>query len=219
MLISIPYLAAVMFLAPASGPVASSAPAQWALTDTGTATAPSLVVLTPTVVTAYGAVEKALAAYWAAHPDQAKAALRQGVDVDVVIPSRESAKQAGNRLTAKQSDRIPDYPRLVQQDTAVAAIFTQNHFAPAQFGPTRMAVRKAIVTVLDKDKQAVDTTTFTGKNQAVVLAHRAELAIDWSAEQGMTQQMQGIMTHLFQGVAQKALDQMKADTLSGDVAP
>ena len=214
MLISLPCLAAVMFLAPASGPVASSSPAHWAPTDTGTATAPSLVVLTPTVVTAYGAVEKALAAYWAAHPDQAKAALLQGVDVGVVVPARE-----GKKLIATTSVRIPDYPRVVQQDTAVAAIFTRNQFAPVQFVPTMVAVRGAIVKVMDHDKQAVDTTTITGKNQAVVQAHRAELAIDWSAEQGTTKLFQGIMTNMFRGMAHAALEQMKADTLAGDVAP
>jgi len=72
-----------------------------------------------------------------------------------------------------------DYPELVKQDTALAAIFVRNDFDPDQFEPTQLAAYSALgILAYDEANGTVlpAESTPLGKNVALVKAHRHELA-------------------------------------------
>ena len=78
--------------------------------------------------------------------------------------------------------------------TKIAALLgaAQDSASPAAYSApvdTGAATASSLVvltsTVVDKDQEAADTTPLLKKNQAIVQAHRAELAIDWSEEQSI----------------------------------
>ena len=138
--------------------------------DTGTSTAGTPVLLTPDLIASYVKLDKTLTAYWDSHPAEKKSALEHGQSYNL--------SSTGNTSVGVS---MPDYPTLIQHDTAVSVIFSQHHFAPDQYGPTHIAVQLAIVAVLKK--AAIDSLTVVGKNMAAVRSHRPELATDWSIVQ------------------------------------
>ena len=120
-------------------------------------------MLTMALVTPYLAVSDALQDYWDEHRDEYKAAKARGLRID--------------EITRRASTWEPNYPVLVHQNTAVAAIFQKFHADPAQFAPTMTAVRTAIGTILQG--QSVDSMTVLSKNVAFVKAHQKELSSEW----------------------------------------
>lgn len=135
----------------------------------------SAVLLTSPLVTAYAAVKKALATYWDAHPDQEDDAKTQRREYTIFRgPAKAVGMVQGN---ISVNGTVYDYAVLVQQDTAVAAIFTRFHCAPAQFAATQRTIQRAIGAVLYL--QPMDSATVAGRNMAFVQAHRPELAADW----------------------------------------
>jgi hypothetical protein len=164
--------------------------------DTG-GTQDSLVLLTPAIVTPYAATEKALAAYWAAHPDQAKQARDHGHAMNFSMTNKGQ--------TTVQSLTVPDYPMVVQHDTAVAAIFTNAQLSPALFEPIERSVQRAVAAVI-LQQQAADSTVM-GQNMAFVRAHRPELAVDWSTVQSEIQISQNVMQQIMQNVHQRLQNQ------------
>lgn len=141
-----------------------------ATVDTGAAATPRPTVLSPASVTSYAAVEKALADYWASHPDQEGDAQAHGQ-----IHTARYRVFPDTNLSLGMT--VPDYAMLAQHDTAIAALFTEHHFAPAQFEPTAVAVREAIMGALNHQK--ADSSSVIGKNIATVQAHQSELDDDW----------------------------------------
>lgn len=161
--------------------------------DTG-ADMPSLLLTQP-VTTSYSAVVKALTAYWAGHEEQFRTSQQHGVNIPLSVGTMEAGMT------------VPDYPTLVQQDTALAAIFTRCHFVPMQFVPIMHTVREAIGAVLQH--QAIDSTTVMGKNMMFVQANRPGLAADWSEEQRLISQY-GSADQMLQSKFQQIKDSYKA---------
>lgn len=150
-------------------------------TDTGAADT-NPILLTPALATSYAAVEKALAAYWAAHPDKAKVENEHGHAVNITYTDRDHQYTTGFS--------IPDYPAVVRQDTAVAAIFAKYAFSSAQYQPVEQSVRNAITAVI---KQQKPDSSVGGRNMAFVQQHRPELAADWSEVQTAVDLAKGFM--------------------------
>jgi hypothetical protein len=153
---------------PAS-PGAMSAPARCTPTRVGAADSTVDPALTAKQLTTYIAVKQALATYW---QDAAHAALLQ------------TAKSTGHSQTISLgAQQLPvgvfDYPALVQQDSALGALFTQHHFAPAQFEPIQVAVFHAlgVLTLAKAGSGALPaSTTVLGQNIALVQAQQQALA-------------------------------------------
>ena len=166
--------------------------------DTGGDSAATIIRLTPQRVIAFGAVQKALAAYWKTHKERHEAALRQtGKDVQV-SPSCPKQSVGCNEVSSMDID----YTAWVRQDTVVAAIFTHNHFAPEQFIPTEVAVSQAIWVLLDGGRG--DTSTIVGKNLALVQAHRVDLAVAFQTQQLVREQAKGLFGQMMQGAMEQS---------------
>ena len=115
----------------------------------------------------YLAVKQALGPFWQAH-----AALLQ--------TARTTAHARTVQIGQQQFPvGVFDYPALVKQDTALAALFTKNHFDPGQFEPTQVAVVHAlgVLALATAGASALpESTTVVGQNIALVKAHQQELA-------------------------------------------
>ena len=136
----------------------------------------SPMLLTVAGVSAYATVRKALATYWAEHPAQEQTNLTAHSHDHTLVPNTDPSKS----ISAGLSISILDYTSIVVHDTAVAGIFREHHFVPAQFAPTQDAVDRAIVTILlAKGKDTLAPTTVAGRNVALVRQHQQELAEDW----------------------------------------
>lgn len=168
----LPCISTLAFMTPAAHGAGTVSPA-YTVVDTG-ATETSPVLLTPALITPYVTAEKALTAYWAAHPDQAKAAKEHGQTVNIDLDDK---RQPGVIFRQKTGFAIPNYPAEVRHDTAVAAIFSKAALDPAHYQPMEQSVRAAIAAVLMQ--QPADSSVM-GRNMAFVQAHRPELATDWS---------------------------------------
>ena len=144
------------------------------VTTTGGAVAGSVdstaePLLTAEQLSHYIAVKKALGTYWG---DPAHATLLT------------TAQSSGHAIPVQLgSGQFPvivfDYPSLVKQDTALASVFTQNHFTVAQFEPTQVAVFHAVgvLALATAGLGALPgNTTTLGQNVALVKAHQQELA-------------------------------------------
>lgn len=142
-----------------------------AAADTGAAQKPNL--LTPAIIAPYAAVDQALGVRWKANPDRFQAALAHTQRQKFYFPVGTGMMSVG----------IPDYTLVVQQDTAIAAIFTQHHLDPARYLATRAVVYQAIGAAVNG--QAADTTQILGKNIAFVQAHRQELWASWAVVKGI----------------------------------
>ena len=132
-----------------------------------TATAATDSLLSAGQLAHYMAVKRALVPYWGAHQELLRTARSTAQSVTVATPGGE----------------IPvgffDYPALVQQDTALAAIFSTHQFAPAQFGPTQVSVNKALGLLAYHAAQGTAlpaSPTIDGKNIALVHQYLTELA-------------------------------------------
>jgi len=156
-------------------------------------------LLTEAMVTPYAAVEPVLAAYWAAHP-----AARDSVFTHMQAKFMYMTPLPhGGRLESIIMSQSPDYAVVVQHNQAVAAIFTQHHFAPAQFAPTDLAVRYAILAALTKIP--IDTTTY-GQNIIFVQAHRVAIATAWHEEETALQQRRQERQQAIQAAMQQLQD-------------
>ena len=123
--------------------------------------------LTAEQLTHYIAVKQALATYWPAHTALLQTARSTGHAPSIRFGMQQL--QVG----------VFDYPSLVKQDTALAAIFTKSAFAPSQFEPTQVAAFTALLAVVMHEATGSalpDTSTVVGKNVVLVTAHRKELA-------------------------------------------
>lgn len=127
----------------------------------------AVTALTADQLTHYLAVKRALGAYWAVPAHAALLKTARATGHVATVHFGQQTFQFG----------VFDYPALVQQDTALAALFTKNHFAPAQFEPVQAAVWQAIGTALlaQVTNTTVPTTSALGQNVALVQAHRPEL--------------------------------------------
>jgi len=119
-------------------------------------------LLTAEQLARYIAVKQALGPYWGSHPDLL-----------------QTARSTAHRLVVSLPDgQLPvvvfDYPALVKQDTALAAIFSTNQFAPTQFAPTQVSVNKALGLLAYHAAQGTAlpaSSTVGGKN--VQLVHQS----------------------------------------------
>ena len=145
----------------APGAAAAKAKAEAATPDSAT------VTLTANDLERYIAVRQALGLYWQAHAAQFQSA-RANAQMSTV-------SFGGQQLQVGTLD----YPALVKQDTALAAIFTKNNFPVAQLQPTSMAVYTALIAVALHQEMGAPLppdTTVVGKNAALVTAHEKQLA-------------------------------------------
>ena len=155
--------------------------------------------LTTESITEYGAIEKELAAYWAAHQTLLTAARTHQRYQNIPI---------GDGTATAQLEAI-DYAAVVSKDTVVAAIFARHHLTPAQFTVMQAAVYNAIAAIIAG--RAVDSAKVIGKNMTFVQVHRAELGTDWTLIQtimAVWQQEKGLI-----------LQQAKQKVQTGDLAP
>ena len=177
-------LCPVLFLPPVYQPTTHAAVRA---VDTGSSVAASPRVLTPPQLQSYAAVNQALAAYWAAHPDRKDTA-------ETYTKGFDSFTQNGG--VTLSAPRI-DYARLAQQDSAVASIFAHAQLTPVQFATTRSTVLRIIWALLHDE--SADSTTVTGRNMALVRAQRPALARDWTELQAKqnrgTQIFNMLMSH------------------------
>ena len=117
-------------------------------------------------LTHYIAVKKVLGPYWQAHAELLQTA--QATGHAPVIQAGMQQLEIG----------VFDYPNLVKQDAALAAIFTKNEFAASQFEPTQVAVFKALLALVSHEATGAAlpaASTMLGKNVVLVKAHREEL--------------------------------------------
>ncbi|MHB2034934.1 MAG: hypothetical protein ACYCVE_16430 [Gemmatimonadaceae bacterium] len=157
-----------VFVLAAAAAAASPATAAAQMGGMGTA-APATVdsAVSAAQLAHYIAVKRALGPYWQAHQAFMQKAQAGGHNVPV--------QYQGQRVAVG----VFDYPSLVKQDTALAAIFTSNHLAPELFEPVQVAVYHALLAVVYGraiGATAPDGTTPLGRNAALVAAHQAELA-------------------------------------------
>jgi hypothetical protein len=117
----------------------------------------------------YIAVKQALMPFWQA---PAHAALLGTARATAHAPVIRAGMQ-------QVSIDVFDYPNLVKQDAALAAIFTTNHFAPSQFEPTQVAAFTALLALVEHEAMGgalPGGATVLGRNVEMVKAHRQELA-------------------------------------------
>ena len=124
-------------------------------------------LLTPGQLARYITVKRAIGFYWRSHPDLFQAARSTTRNLVVSLP--------GGQLPVG----VFDYPALVTQDTALAAIFRANQFAPAQFAPTQVGVSEALGLLAYHAAQGdalPASSTVRGKNIQLVQQSLMELA-------------------------------------------
>lgn len=174
MSIALPWVAVVPLLVSTSPSVSSAVPGilprpsltVHVSTDTGATAEPSPVPLTDEVLTQYVAVQRALNAFWRAHPLLCRAARASA-------PSYTYSLIIANRFTAgTQTIQVPDVVALAAREPAVAAIFQTHHLPPARFVPLTIAVRKALATEALTRAQGMGE----GYEGIVVRTHRQALA-------------------------------------------
>lgn len=75
--------------------------------------------------------------------------------------------------------RVYDYPRLVKQDTTLAAVFTTHHFLPERYEATQVAVHWAMMVLVEDELHAMsprpDSASPVIKNIGIVRAQRRAL--------------------------------------------
>lgn len=152
-------------------PVTAPVPADVAIPALGTDSVSAVTALTADQLTHYIAVKRALSAYWAAPAHAALLKTAQATGQARTVHFGQQTFQFG----------VFDYPALVQQDTALAALFTRHQFAPAQFEPVQAAVWQAVGTALLATVAKATNTVVPAssavlrKNVELVEAHRPEL--------------------------------------------
>jgi hypothetical protein len=115
----------------------------------------------------YMAVRRALPPYWNSHSDLLHTAQSTAHRFVVSLP--------GGQLPVGSFD----YPALVKQDTALAAIFSINQFAPTEFAPTQISVNEALGLLAYHAAQGTAlpaSPTVRGKNIQLVQQYLMELA-------------------------------------------
>ena len=123
--------------------------------------------LTAEQLTHYMAVKQALGLYWGSHQDHLQTARSTAHTPVVSLPG------------GKKTVTVFDYPALVKQDTALAAIFSTHQFAPTQFEPTQVSVYEALGLLAYHAAQGTALpapSTVKGKNITLVQQHLMELA-------------------------------------------
>jgi hypothetical protein len=123
--------------------------------------------LTAEQLTHYIAVKRALGPYWGSHPALLQTARSTGHSPVISLP--------GGQIPVG----VFDYPALAKQDTALAAVFTTNKFAPTQFEPTQVGVYKALGLLAYHAAQGTAlpaSLTVQGKNIKLVQQYLMELA-------------------------------------------
>ena len=124
-------------------------------------------LLTAEQLARYMAVKQALGPYWGSHPDLLQTARSTAHNLVVALP--------GGQLPVG----VFDYPALVTQDTALAAIFSTHQFTPAQFAPTQVSVNEALGLLAYHATQGTAlpaSSTVGGKNIQLVHQSLMELA-------------------------------------------
>jgi hypothetical protein len=151
-------VAAIGMHAPAAAQVQSGSNASNSAKDS---------LLTAEQLARYMAVKQALGPYWGSHPDLLQTARSTAHNFVVSVP--------GGQLPVG----VFDYPALVKQDTALAAIFSTNQFAPTQFAPTQVSVNEALGLLAYHTAQGTAlpaSSTVGGKNIQLVHQSLMELA-------------------------------------------
>jgi hypothetical protein len=124
-------------------------------------------LLTAEQLAHYIAVKRTLGSYWGSHPDLLHTAQSTAQRLVVSLP--------GGQLPVG----VFDYPALVKQDTALAAIFSINQFAATQFAPTQVSVNEALGLLAYHAAQGTAlpaSSTVGGKNVQLVHQYLMELA-------------------------------------------
>ena len=166
MMMSFTSLTSLALAATVGSSPANTAPSVPAFLTPRVVVADSATAVTDEQLTHYIAVKKALSAFWPAHKDLLKTAQASSHSPEIQIGQQ------------KMKIGVFDYPALVKQDTALAAIFTANKFAPEQFEPTQVAVFQAVgaIVISTASNAALPAnTTVLGKNVELVKPHQDEL--------------------------------------------
>ncbi|HXC24932.1 MAG TPA: hypothetical protein VNU46_03380 [Gemmatimonadaceae bacterium] len=177
-------------LAPTSHPARTTTPVTRsfvviAALDTGAVSDPALLTpLTDESLKHYIEVKKELTTFWTVPANKAlhDSALANDHKHTVALS-----------VPGTQIPSLPvgvfDYADLAAHHPEIAAIFTKNSFAPAQFEPTQVAAFRAVMAAdvgAKLGKPVDDAASVAGKNVALVQAHKQELTAV-----GVAVQMQG----------------------------
>ena len=125
------------------------------------------VALSTATLERYIAVKAALGPYWQSH--RMLLATARSTGSNVAVPGPGAPQQVG----------VFDYPALATQSTTLAALFTANHFMPAQFEPVQVAVYRALGQLSAHAVTGAalpDPSTAAGKNVNLVYSHLYQLA-------------------------------------------
>lgn len=129
--------------------------------------APAPTALTEALLTHYLTFKRALNPFCDAHVAICKTALRT---------ERTAYLMVGTEIVPF---KVFDFPQLVTQDTALAALFTATQFHALQYESVQAAVYGALGVLAAHERSGMalpDATTVEGRNLALVRAHQQDLA-------------------------------------------